>query len=112
LLQEEHNTMLGEEHTMTINDQFLGIVQGGRFQILAPEYAAGSAARLTGMQMQEAQPPEAKEIDLTKHEGSVVMVGGHFGGDWIYSAQIVEQAGPILSTVVTRLFAQPAKKEA
>jgi hypothetical protein len=111
-LQEEHSTMIDMEKTMNINDQFLGIVQGGRFQILAPEHAAGSAVRLTGMQMQEAQPPEAKEIDLTKYEGSVVMVGGHFGGDWIYSAQIVEQAGPILSMVATRLFAQPARQEA
>ncbi len=97
---------------MTINDQFLGIVQGGRFQILAPDHAAGNVVRLTGIQMQEAQPPEAKEIDLTKYEGSVVMVGGHFGGGWIYSAQIVEQAGPILSTVVTRVFAHPARQEA
>jgi hypothetical protein len=106
-LQEEHSTMIDMEGTMNINDQFLGIVQGGRFQIFAPGHAAGSVVRLTGIQMQEAQSPEAKEIDLTKYEGSVVMVGGHFGGDWIYSAQVVEQAGPILSAVVMRVFTQP-----
>lgn len=92
---------------MSTNDQFLGIVQLGRFQILSPDRAASEAVRLTGIQMQEPVPPETKELDLTEYEGSALMVGGHDGGGWIYSAHIVEAAGPILTMVVKQVFGYP-----
>jgi hypothetical protein len=89
---------------MNGNDQFLGIVHLGHFQISTPDHAAGDLVRLTTIQMQEARPPETGEIDLAEYEGSALMVGGHYGGGWIYSAHVVEQAGPILTEVVKKTF--------
>ena len=89
---------------MGTSDQYLGIVQLGHLRILAPDKAAGESVRLTGIQMQEPAPPETKEIDLKPYEGRALMVGGHYGGGWIYAAAIVEEAGPILTAVVKRVF--------
>jgi hypothetical protein len=89
---------------MDSNDQFLGIVQLGHLQILTPDQAAGSSVRLTSIPMQAAQPPESREIDLTKYEGQAIMVRGHDGGGWIYSAEVIDQAGPILTAVVQQVF--------
>jgi hypothetical protein len=91
------------------NDQFLGIVQLGQLQILAPDEVAGESVRLTGIQMQEAVPPETREIDLTQYEGNALMVSGHFGGGWIYAASVIDHAGPIVAEVVKRVFGQPAE---
>lgn len=94
---------------MNGNEQFLGIVQLGRFQILSPGHATGEPVRLTTIQMQEPMPPESKEIDLKQYEGRALMVGGHYGGGWIYTAHIVEEAGPILTAVVKQVFGQSAE---
>ncbi len=85
------------------SDQFLGIVENGNFRILSPTPSLGSA-RLTGIPMQAAVSPEFEELDLTAYEGCAIMVCGHDGGGWIYSARIVDRAGPILTAVVLKLF--------
>ncbi len=89
---------------MNGNDQFLGIVKNGAFQLLAPHRPSGDSVRLTGIQMQESVPPETEELDLTKYEGQAIMAHGHDGGGWIYSAEVIEQAGPILTMVVQKVF--------
>lgn len=91
---------------MNGNDEFLGIVQNGRFQHLAPHRALGGSVRLTSMPMQAAQTPESAELDLAEYEGKAIMVRGHGGGDWIYSAEVIDQAGPILTAVVRKAFGQ------
>jgi hypothetical protein len=93
---------------MNTNERFLGIVQDGRLHILLPERSRGTEARLTSMGMQAAMPPEMQEIDLAPHEEKALMVEGHDGGGWIYSAQVIDEAGPILTAVVRRLFASEA----
>ena len=60
--------------------------------------------RLTGIQMQEAIPPEAHELELYLLEGRAVMVEGLNGGGWIYDAIIVDIGGPIITEVVKRVF--------
>lgn len=50
--------------------------------------------------MQEARPPESTELDLTEYEGKAIMVRGHSSGEWIYSAEVIDQARPILTAVV------------
>ena len=94
---------------MNANDQFLGIVQLGQFQILMPARPVGGSVRLTSMGMQVAMPPESEEIDLSKYEGQAVMVQGHDGGGWIYSATVIDQAGPILTAVVQQVFGQASE---
>jgi hypothetical protein len=98
-------------HEMNNNDAFLGIVQLGQFHILTPDHAAGASVRLTSIPMQAAQPPESGELHLTGYEGQAMMVRGHDGGGWIYSAEVIDQAGPILTAVVRRVFGQQAGKE-
>lgn len=90
---------------------FLGMVKKGedpskglQLQLLVPDSQYGNFRRLTSIQMQEARPPEAGEIDLADHEGKVIMVQGHDGGRWIYSASVVDVAGPILTAVVNMVF--------
>jgi hypothetical protein len=46
------------------------------------------------------------EINLTEYEGKAIMVNGvlpeHKG--WLYEANVVDQASPILTAVVEELF--------
>ncbi len=92
---------------MNEDDQFLGIVEIGQLQLLQPENLAGTSVRLTGIRMQEAASPESREIDLTEYEGKAIMVRGHDGGgEWIYSAELIDKAGPILTVLVQKLFSR------
>lgn len=90
-------------------EQFLGIVREGAFEMLLPDYAPAGAVRLTTLQVQEARAPESAELDLSKLEGLAVMIVGYDEGDWIYEASIVDQAGPILTTVVDALFGEESE---
>lgn len=88
------------------NDQFLFMVTDGKTTILHPESEAGNVVRLTEMPMQAAMPPEAQEISVKKHEGKAIMVEGHFSDGWIYSTEMIDLAGPILSTLVQKVFSR------
>ena len=85
----------------------LGIVRGGQFRLSVPSGREFSHARLTGIQPEAGQPPEAGEIDLTPHEGRAIMVRGFDQGAWIYAAEIIDTAGPILTAVVERISGLP-----
>jgi hypothetical protein len=88
------------------NEQFLCMVNDGKLTILLPESEAGNVVRLTEMPMQAAIPPEAQEISVKKHESKTIMVAGHIGGGWIYSTEIIDLAGPILSALVQKVFSK------
>ncbi|MBN1236733.1 MAG: hypothetical protein JW999_11920 [Methanotrichaceae archaeon] len=94
---------------MSGNEQFLGMVKEGKLEILIPETQAEKAVRLTEMPMQAAVAPEVQEIALKKNEGKAIMVRGHKSGDWIYSAEIIDVAGPIQNALVQKVFAQSLK---
>ncbi len=87
-------------------DQFLCFVKDGEIKILLPESEAGNVVRLTEMPMQAAVAPEVQEISVKKHEGKAIMVTGRSGGGWIYSAELIETAGPILSALVQKVFSR------
>ena len=83
----------------------LGIVKEGKFHPVWPEESFMGTIRLTQIQMQEARSPESGEIDLSKHEGSAIMVAGHGGGGgWLYSARVIDSAGPIVTLLVKEKF--------
>jgi hypothetical protein len=86
------------------SEEFLGLVKDGRFFRLGSKHAPGVPTNLTTIGMQEARPPETGQLDLSEYEGSAVMVRGHDGGGWIYSAAVIDQAGPILTAVVRHVF--------
>jgi hypothetical protein len=89
---------------MNENDSFLGYVQNGQFKILTPEGTLSGSIRLTEIQMQEAVSPESRELDLTEYEKSAIMVRGHESGGWIYSAEVIDRGGPILTAMVMEVF--------
>ncbi|WP_157860290.1 hypothetical protein [Methanosarcina acetivorans] len=61
---------------------------------------------MTRIQMQEAQTPESAELDLTEYEEKEIMIRGHEGDKWIFSAEVIDQSGLILTAVVKKLFSQ------
>jgi hypothetical protein len=85
----------------------LGLVQGGRFRLSVPSGRELAYARLTTLQPEVAQPADSGEIDLTPYEGQALMVRGYDQGEWIYGAEIIDMAGPILTAVVERLSGLP-----
>jgi hypothetical protein len=91
---------------MSVVGQFLCVVKDGTIVILLPESEAGNVVRLTEMPMQKAVAPEVQEISVKKHEGKAIMVEGRSSGGWIYSAELIETAGPILSALVQKVFSR------
>ncbi|MGD2084656.1 MAG: hypothetical protein PVH61_00585 [Candidatus Aminicenantes bacterium] len=87
---------------------FIGIVKNRKFHLLAPRSSSllETEIRLTGMQMQEARPPESDELNLEQYEGKAVMVHGHNGGGWIYRAAIVDNGGPLVTALVMKAFSK------
>ena len=83
------------------SELFLGIVKNGKFKSLEPKT---SSDELTTIAMQVAMTPESNRINLEKYEGMAVMISGHDGGGYIYSAKIIDQASPILTAVVKKNF--------
>jgi hypothetical protein len=84
--------------------QVLGIVRDAQFHRLPPDPSFDLPARLTRINVMEAVPPESREIDLSEYEGKAIMVAGHDQGGWIYSAEVIDEAGPILTAVVEKVF--------
>ncbi len=83
----------------------LGVIRNGEFFPLENQTNFLGPVRLTGIRMMEARPPETGELRLTEYEGEVIMICGHGqGGGWIYSARVVERAGPILTYISLKVF--------
>ncbi len=89
---------------MSLKKQYLGKVEVDRFKILLPEAEAGSYRRLTTMGMQVPQPPELQEMHLDSYENQFVMVSGYGDNEWIWSAEVIEVAGPILTAVLEQIL--------
>ncbi len=103
--------LLEEQIDMNSYHQYLGKVEAGHFKILLPVSEAGTYFRLTSMDMQVAQPPELQELHLDEFEGRLVMVSGRAGVEWIWSAEVLEVAGLILTAVVDRVLGETVKPE-
>ncbi len=89
-------------------DKFLGLVQDGRFSILMPRPQC-CTVKLTRIARPASIAEEltaSHEINLAEYEGKVIMVTGalpeHRG--WLYEANVIDQAGPILTEVVKETF--------
>jgi len=86
-------------------NHYLGLVRNGQFQLLDPPQLAGGSMRFTNMARQESRHPESAELDLTEHEGKAVMISGHGDSGWVYSAEVIDKASPIVTKLVRRVFA-------
>ena len=86
-------------------NQVLGIVEQGRFKsLLSTSPGMNVNMRLTTIAMLEARSPETAELDISEYEGKAIMVSGHHGGDWIYSAEVIDVGSPILTAMVQQVF--------
>jgi len=89
-------------------DKFLGTVQDSRFSILWPRPQC-CTIRLTRI-VKPASISEdlvaSHEINLGEYEGKAIMVSGVLPEKkgWLYEANIIDQAGPMLTEVVKELF--------
>jgi hypothetical protein len=89
-------------------EKFLGIVENSRFSILMPRPQC-CTVKLTRISKPASIAEElvaSHEINLSEYEGKAIMVTGalpeHKG--WLYEANVIDQAGPILSEVVKETF--------
>jgi hypothetical protein len=88
------------------NYGYLGVVNGGRFELLAAERQdVARVLRLTTTPQRASEEPASGEIALEPYEGQALLVRGIDSGGWIMSAVIVEQAGQLLTAVVRQVFA-------
>lgn len=94
---------------MPEHNEFLGIVVNGQFHRVSPERPIGSPLRLTEIQRQEAILPEAKEIHLKEYEGKAIMIQGIVDSGWVYTAQVIDHGGPILTALVKKVFQQKSE---
>ena len=88
------------------DEEYIAIVKDGAFVALSSESAAGIRLRLTRAAMQASFPPEHEELDLTEYEGKAIMIRGHGRGEWVWSTEVIDVAGPILTETVCKLFAR------
>lgn len=85
-------------------EQIFGMVRNGECVVFAPQHLEGKTVKLTTHGKQDSQPPENGKIDLSEYEGKIIEVSGRDNGDWIYSASVVEEAGPVLSDFLKKVF--------
>lgn len=84
--------------------QFFGIVKNKQFKIFAPQELEGKVVTLTTIKTSGSKSPEAGEIDLSQFENKIIEVSGNENSGWIYSAEVVEEAGPVLSDFLRKVF--------
>ncbi|MCX6583048.1 MAG: N-acetylmuramoyl-L-alanine amidase [Candidatus Aminicenantes bacterium] len=89
---------------MSGNEQFFGMVRNGEFYVFAPQHLEGATVKLTTTWIEEPHANESGVIDLAEFEGKIIEVSGRDSGKWIYSAKVVEEAGPVLSDFLKRVF--------
>ena len=102
--RSEEKQQAGIDAYLLKENLFIGVVEKGRFYVLAPRRPSPVPIRLTGIQMQEARPPGTQEINLKKYEGKAIIVYGHDGGGWIYRAAVVDSGGPLVTALVKQVF--------
>lgn len=89
-------------------EKFLGIVQDGRFTIILPRSQC-CTVKLTRIVKPASIADEvaaSHAIDLAEHEGKAIMVTGVLPErkGWLYEANVIDQAGPILTELVKETF--------
>jgi hypothetical protein len=88
-----------------MNKIFIGIVNNGKFNLLYPRPTPEiHEMRFTRIQAMEAKPPETGEIILGEYEGKAIAVQGNNQGGWVYSAEVIDKGGPLVTTLVRSVF--------
>ena len=81
--------------------EVLGLVLNGQF--ISAE--TRKPIEVTEAQMQEAIDPHAKLVDLGKYEGKAILISCQTNdGTILWGSSVASAAGPILTTVVRKVF--------
>jgi hypothetical protein len=89
------------------NYAYAGIVRGAGFDVLAAEDGRPGPYRLTTVGPGDGSAPEDGEIRLSDYDQRGLFVRGIGRDGWIYAASIVEEAGPILTLILSASFGDP-----
>ena len=88
--------------------RFLGIVRRDlgelKFFVLDPPSEIHGPLFLTQIQRQESVSPESRPLRLDEYENSMMLVEGFPNSNILYSADVVEVAGPILTKVLEKVY--------
>lgn len=89
-------------------EKLLGIVQDDRFSVLLPrsQCCTVKLIRIARPSSIADELAASHEIDLAELEGRAIMVTGVLPErkGWLYEANVIDQAGPILTEVVKETF--------
>ena len=85
-------------------DQVLGIVENSAFYRIPIKGKTHEPTKLTTIKITEAIHPDACPLNLSRYEGLVIVVNGHDRDGYIWEANVVEQAGPSLSSLLRKTF--------
>jgi hypothetical protein len=87
--------------------EYVGIVEDAMFRPLG-RGGSVAAVKLTADGMQVARP--VQPMDVADYEGLAVLAeGGPLDGEWLYGAEVLDQAGPRLSFALKRILSQRAE---
>jgi hypothetical protein len=87
-------------------ERFLGVVQQGVLRRLTPIRDPAGGCRLSRARL-GAEPPEEAELSLEGHEGAALLVEGEAQELWIYEADVIEKASPIVTELVQFVLGHP-----
>jgi hypothetical protein len=85
-------------------ERLLGIVRNGEFLVLRKKGPTGNPLRLTTIMITEARAPV--QLNLTEYEGRAILVSGYTSGGFVYQANIVDRAGPIVTATIMKLLSE------
>lgn len=89
---------------MNTEDRIIGVVRNGELTELGSELSPELPFKLTRAPIQAGHGPEAQAIDLRPYEGHVIMVTGERDEGWVRSARIIDEAGPLLTVIILKIY--------
>jgi hypothetical protein len=87
-------------------ERYLGVVHAGLFRRLTPFRDPAGGCRLS--QARPGAAPEPLEISLEDYAGAALLVEGVAQELWIYEANVIEKASPIVTELVQFVLGHPA----
>ena len=74
------------------------------FHVIDPPSERTTSFFLTTIDRQESIPPYSAPMQLNEYEDSAILVQGFIDSGILYSADVVEVAGPILTKVIQKIY--------
>jgi hypothetical protein len=89
---------------MAHHTHYLGIVQNGLFHQVLPKSTGNGTKQFTSIAPQQAVDPQSGELSFGEYEGFAIMISGNDHGGWVFDAEVIDCAGPIVTALVNELL--------